>query len=172
MPKTRKEKEEVVQSLKTKLGDSKAVVFTTDTGLTVKEVEDLRKELRDNNAEYYVAKKTLLKKAFGDFKEDNLKDLRGSLGITFSYKDEVKAAQAINKVAQVNENFYIAGGILEKEFILPEIVKKLASIPTQEELFTKLVGSLKSPINGIVAVLGGNLRNLICVLSALKDKKE
>ena len=172
MPKTRKEKEEVVQSLKTKLGDSKAVVFTTDTGLTVKEVEDLRKELRDNNAEYYVAKKTLLKKAFGDFKEDNLKDLRGSLGITFSYKDEVKAAQAINKVAQVNENFYIAGGILEKEFILPEIVKKLASIPAKEELLTKLVGSLKSPVNGIVAVLGGNLRNLICVLSALKDKKE
>ncbi len=158
MPKTRKEKEEVVQSLKTKLGDSKAVVFTTDTGLTVKEVEDLRKELRDNNAEYYVAKKTLLKKAFGDFKAVNLKDLRGSLGITFSYKDEVKAAQAINKVAQVNENFYIAGGILEKEFILPEIVKKLASIPAQEELLTKLVGSLKSPINGIVAVLGGNLR--------------
>ena len=172
MPKTRKEKEEVVQSLKTKLGDSKAVVFTTDTGLTVKEVEDLRKELRDNNAEYYVAKKTLLKKAFGDFKEDNLKDLRGSLGITFSYKDEVKAAQAINKVAQGNENFYIAGGILEKEFILPEIVKKLASIPGKEELLSKLVGSLKSPITGMVGVLGGNLRNLVGVLSALKDKKE
>ena len=72
MPKTRKQKEEAIQSLKSKLADSKAVVFTSDTGLTVKEVEALRKELRANDSEYYVAKKTLLKKVLKDIEENNL----------------------------------------------------------------------------------------------------
>jgi len=172
MPKTRQQKEEALKSLKSKLEDSKSVVFTSDTGLTVKEVEALRKELRDNNSEYYVAKKTLLKKALKDVDEDSLKELSGSIGVTFSYEDEVSAAKTVNKVTKANENFSVAGGILEEKFILPEMVKKLASIPSKEELLAKLVGSLKSPITGIVGVLGGNLRGLVGVLSAIKDKKE
>ena len=172
MPKTRKQKEEAIQNLKSKLADSKAVVFTSDTGLTVKEVEALRKELRANDSEYYVTKKTLLKKVLTNVKEENLKDLTGSIGITFSFRDEIAAAKAINEVAQDNEKFNIAGGILEKDFILPEMVKKLAALPFKKELFTKLVGSLKSPITDMVGVLGGNLRNLVGVLVALKDKKE
>ena len=172
MPKTRKQKEEALKGLKSKLADSKAVVFTSDTGLTVKEVEALRKELRANDSEYYVAKKTLLKKALENVKEEDLKDLAGSFGVTFSFTDEVSAAKAINKVAKNNEKFNIAGGVLEKDFILPEMVKKLASIPSKEELLAKLVGSLKSPITGVVGVLGGNLRNLVGVLAAIKDKKE
>ena len=171
MPKTREQKEEILKFLKNKLTDSKSVVFTSDIGLNVKEVEILRKELRDNDSEYYVAKKTLLKKVLKDIKENDLKDLTGSIGITFSYEDEMSAARIINKVAKGNKNFSIVGGILEKKFILPNIIKKLASIPSKKELLAKFVGSINSPITGIVGVLGGNLRNLVGVLASIKNKK-
>lgn len=172
MPKTRQQKEEILKNLKSKLEDSKSVVFTSDTGLNVKEVEDLRKELRDNDSEYYVAKKTLLKKALKDVDKDSLKELSGSIGVTFSYEDEVSAAKAVNKATKANDNLSVVGGILEQKFILPDMVKKLASIPSKEELLAKLVGSLNSPITGMVGVLSGTTRNFVGALSAIKDKKE
>ncbi|OGY93710.1 MAG: 50S ribosomal protein L10 [Candidatus Komeilibacteria bacterium RIFOXYC1_FULL_37_11] len=172
MPKSKIQKQEALKSLEEKLKDSKAVVFSSDTGSNVKTIESLRKELKANNAEYLVVKKTLLKKAIKDMGEtDQLDQLAGSVALTLSYQDEVSAAKILNKYAKDSETLKMAGGILEKSFIMPEMVKRLATLPSREELLTKLVGSLNSSISGLVRVLAGTTRNFVGVLRAIKDSK-
>ncbi|MCD4761064.1 50S ribosomal protein L10 [bacterium] len=173
MPKTKEQKKEILQSLKDKIAKSKSVVFSSDNGLNVKISEELRKELKNSNAEYLVTKKTLLKLATKDLGESEIvNDLSGSVALTLSYEDEVSGAKVLNKYAKANESLELGGGILEGEFILADMVKRLASIASREQLLAQLVGSLKSPITGMVGVLNGVQRNFVGVLSAIKDQKE
>ncbi|MBT7552911.1 50S ribosomal protein L10 [bacterium] len=173
MPKTKEQKKEALKSIQTKLADSKSVVFSSDNGLGVKAAEDLRKELKNVGSEYLVVKKTLLKKALADVEDaEQINDLTGSVALSLSYDDEVAAASVINKFAKANkEALSIGGGMLENKIILPEMVKRLANLPSKEQLLANLVGGLQAPISGMVNVLQGNLRNLVGVLSAIKDKK-
>lgn len=173
MPKTREEKKEILKKIEDKLKQAKSVIFSSDTGSTVKVSEALRNELKANDAEYLIAKKTLLKKALKDLPEvDQLDELKGSVGVTVSYGDEVIGAKILNKFAKDSETLELGGGILEGQFILAEKVKRLASLPSREELLAKLVGSLNSPMSGMVSVLSGTTRNFVGVLNAIKEKKQ
>ena len=117
--------------------------------------------------------KQILKKALADVEDaEQINDLTGSVALSLSYDDEVAAASVINKFAKANkEALSIGGGMLENKIILPEMVKRLANLPSKEQLLANLVGGLQAPISGMVNVLQGNLRNLVGVLSAIKDKK-
>lgn len=173
MAKTKEQKKEALKTVQDKLKDSKSVIFSSDTGSNVKTIQELRQELKQNDAEYLVVKKTLLRKAIKDMGEtDQLDDLAGSVAVTLSYNDEVSGAKILNKYAKQSEVLNLGGGILENAFIMPEMVKKLATIPSREELLAKLVGSLNSPISGLVGVLAGTTRNFVGVLNAIKDTKE
>jgi len=173
MAKTKEQKGEALKIVQDKLKNSKAVVFSSDSGLNVKTIEKLRKELKQNNAEYLVVKKTLLKKAIKNMGEaEPLNDLGGAVAITLSYNDEVSGAQILNKYAKGSEVFNLGGGILENAFIMPEMVQKLATLPSREELLAKLVGSINRPISGFLGVLAGTTRNFVGVLNAIKNSKE
>lgn len=173
MAKTKEQKQEALKLIEEKLKNSKAVVFSSDTGTNVKTIESLRNELKKSDAEYLVVKKTLLKKAIKDMGEAEVLDkLEGSVALTLSYSDEVSGAKILNKYAKDSQVFNVGGGILENNFILPEMVSRLASIPSKEELLAKLLGSLKSPISGMVSVLSGTTRNFVGVLNAIKESKE
>ena len=172
MPKTKDQKKEILENLKNKLSQSKSVIFSADKGLDVKTTEALRQELKDNQAEYLVAKKTLLKLANKDLGEiPGLENLEGSVALTLSYEDEVNGARILNKYAKANEKLELGGGILENSFILPEMVKRLATLPAKEVLLATLLATFKSPISGLANVLSGNTRNLVGVLNAIKEKK-
>ncbi len=172
MPKSKQQKQEFLEKIQAKIALSKAAVLSSDNGLNVKTVENLRKALKAQNGEYLVAKKTLLKKALGDMGNDEaLDNLSGSVAIALSYEDELVPARTLSKFAKENATLTIGGGILENKFILPEMVKKLASLPSKEVMLGKLVGTLQAPISGFVGVLSGNLRNLVGVLNAIKEKK-
>jgi len=173
MPKSKGQKKDFLDKLKDKLSKSKSTVFSSDNGLNVKTSEELRKELKNNGAEYLVAKKTLLKlatKDLGDSQE--IDNLQGSVGVVLSYEDEIAGPRILNKFVKANETLELGGGILEGIFIMPDMVKRLANLPTREQLLANLVGSLKSPMVGMVGVLSGVQRNFVGVLSAIKDKKE
>ena len=173
MAKTKEQKKEALKAVQDKLKDSKSVIFSSDTGSNVKTIQELRQELKQNDAEYLVVKKTLLRKAIKDMGEtDQLDDLAGSVAVTLSYNDEVSGAKILNKYAKQSEVLNLGGGILENAFIMPEMVQRLATIPSREELLAKLVGSLNSPISGLVGVLAGTTRNFVGVLNAIKDTKE
>lgn len=172
MPKSKEQKKDFLDKLKDKLSKSKSVVFSSDTGLNVKTSQALRQELKQSGAEYLVAKKTLLKLATKDLDDNQEMDnLKGSVGVILSYEDEIAGPRVLNKFAEENETLELGGGILEGSFIMPDIVKRLANLPSRKQLLANLVGSLKSPIVGMVGVLGGTTRSFVQVLNAIKDNK-
>ena len=174
MAKNKAQKKVILEHLEKKIGESKSIVFAQFNGLAVKENEDLRNKLREEGGEYYVPKKTLLDIALknNDISVVEAKEYDGKVAVIFGYKDEVMSAKVLDKFIGENEGkIDFLGGILEGNYLNAEEVKKLAKIPSKEELYVKMVGSLNSPVSGFVNVLAGNLRGLMNVLKAIEEKK-
>jgi large subunit ribosomal protein L10 len=176
MAKTKEQKKEILKDLTDKVLKAKSVVFTKFAGLGVKENEELRKELKKEDSEYYVAKKTLMDLAFKDSKIEglNIKELEGQIAAVFGYEDEVAPARVVSnfkKKLEEEEKVEFLGGILENKYIDAAKVNELASLPSKQELYAKLVGSINAPVSGFVNVLAGNLRGLVTVLKAIEEKK-
>lgn len=173
MAKTRQEKEKIVKTLTEKLKKAKSLVFVNFEGLTVKEVEQLRKKCRQENVDYLVAKKTLMKLAFKEAGITNVdpKNFEKGVATVFGYEDEVAPARIIGEFCQEHEALQPIGGILENKFVDQVKMIELSKLPSKQELLAKIVGSIKAPISGFVNVLGGNLRNLVVVLNVIKNNK-
>jgi len=176
MPKNKNQKTEILSNLADKIKKSKSIIFTGFNALGVKDNESLRAKLRAENSEYYVAKKTLINRAFKNSKIDglNTRDFEGKVAAIFSYEDEVAPAKIIGEFRKNKEKqnkIFFLGGILENKLLSKEQVESLSKLPSKHELYGKLVGSLNAPISGFVNVLGGNLRNLVTVLKAISEKK-
>ena len=168
---TKKQKAQIIDELADKIKRQQALVFTNITGVNVSEMQKLRRNLREAEIEYKVAKKTLINLALKKVKQDiDISNVEGSLGLAFSYSDPVSLAKIIFKFAKEHKNLKILGGIMENRFLTFKEVEALSMIPSREELLAKLLYSIKGPIAGLVNVLQGNLRNLIGVLNAIKSK--
>ena len=176
MPKNKQQKQDILSSLSEKIKKSKSVVFAGFNALGVKDNEVLRAKLLQENSEYYVAKKTLINRAFKDSKIEGLdtRQFDGKLATIFSYEDEVAPAKIIGefrKDKEKTDKIFFLGGILENKLLSKEQVEALSQLPSKTELYAKMVGSLNAPISGFVNVLAGNLRNLVGVLKAISEKK-
>lgn len=172
MPKTRKQKEETVASLAAKLKKMRSIVFANYEGLSVKDIEVMRRDLKGAGIDYTVAKKTLLALAV---KEAGLsfdpKSIKGNFASVISYEDEVAAAKILTKFAKNHESLKLLGGVLDGKLIDARSAIALSKIPSKHELLSSLVGSLNAPMAGFVRVLAGNIRGLLTVMTAIKDKK-
>jgi len=176
MPKNKQQKEEILKILKEKISQAKSVVFAGFNALGVKDNENLRAKLRAENSEYYVTKKTLLEKAFKDSKIEDLKtrEYEGKVAAIFSYEDEVASAKILGefrKDKEKQDKIFFLGGILENKLLSKDQVEALSLLPSKQELYAKMVGSLNAPISGFVNVLAGNFRGLVTVLKAVSEKK-
>ncbi len=163
-----------MRDLTNRFAKAKSVVFTTFNGLGVKDNEALRSALVEQNSEYYAAKKTLLKLALSDQKVEGADAaiLDGQVAATFGYGDEVAPAKVIAKFIKDNEGkVQFLGGILENRYIDAAGVTELSTLPSKEELYAKIVGSINAPVSGFVNVLAANLRSLVRVLSAIQETK-
>jgi large subunit ribosomal protein L10 len=178
MAKTKEQKRDIVKSLENKIDESKSIIFAEFEALKVKDNEDLRKKLKEGDSEYYVAKKTLFDLAFRNKKIAGLdpKAFSGKVAAIFGYEDEVAPAKIVNdfkkgldEKSQTKIEFL--GGILEDKFMSREEVINLASLPSKQELYAKIVGSINAPVSGFVNALAGNLKNLVYVLKAIEEKK-
>ncbi len=166
---TKVQKEKVINDLKEKIAKQKAVVFAVITGLKVKDLANLRKDMKKKDCELKVAKKTLISSAFKQKKIDvNIKKLEGEIALGFGYKDEVLPFKTLYEFSKGNENLKILGGFFEDKFRSAEEIIALAKIPSKQELFAKVVGSISSPISGFVNVLQGNIKGLVYVLTQIK----
>lgn len=172
---TRKQKEDIFSSVSDKLKKQKSIAFTDFHGLSVANMSELKRKMRKVGAEYKVVKKNILAKAIekSDIKDFDVKKMDGSVGITFSYEDEVAPVKALyDFVKEKNiEGFKIVGGVLENKFLTQNEVIALAKLPSKQELLAKLVSQMNAPISGFVNVLAGNIKNLAYVLNAIKEKK-
>ncbi len=169
---TRKQKEEVVKKLTEEIKAAKAVVFSDFKGLKVKEMTEIKKELKKEGADFKIAKKNLiniaLKKAGTDL---DAKKMEGQIAVSISSEDEIAAAKIIHKFSKKNENLKILGGLLGIKSLSAKEIKALAKLPSKEELLAKLVGSLNSPLSGFMNVLQGNQRSLVQVLRSIGENK-
>src|SRR3989344_1610907 len=167
MAKTRKQKEGALEAVSADVAAAKAMVFTGYHGLSVPEVEKLRRALRAEKVSYRVIKKTLLQKAFSAGQIDiDAKGLGPDLAVAFGLADEVAAAKILAKFQKEHEALKIYGGLLENKFIDKAAVMSLAKLPGKQELYAKLVGSINAPVSGFVNALAGVTRSFVNVLNA------
>lgn len=172
MPKTRKQKEQSLQDTEKNLQSAKSVVFVGYHGLTVADIDALRRQARAEGIVFRVIKKTLLQRAFASQKLDiNAKELGESLAAAFSHSDEVAAAKILTKFKKEHDALKIYGGLLENKFMDATAVISLSKLPGKLELYAKLVGSMNAPVSGFVNVLSGTMRGLVNVLNGIKEAK-
>lgn len=175
---TRQEKDKIVAKITDSLKKSKSAVFAGFVGLKISDAEKLRKSAKKEQAEMFIAKKTLLNKALSNLgiTEVPMDKFDNGVATIFSYGDEVAAPRLAAAFAKENKALTLLNGLLmekpagEKLLTLDQ-VKALAALPTKQQLLGQLVGSLNAPISGFVNVLSGNLRGLVNVLNAIKDSK-
>jgi large subunit ribosomal protein L10 len=174
MPKSKEQKRVILNELIEKVKKSKSIIFATFSKLSVKKNEELRNNLKNEQSEYFVAKKTLLDLALKSSGIDAplIRECKQNLSVVFGYNDEVAPAKIVEKFKKDNpDTVEIYGGLLENKVISRVQAMDLARIPSKQELYAKLVGSINAPVHGFVNTLAGNLRNLIGVLQNISDKK-
>ena len=174
MAKTRKQKEKNITELEKNLDKMKTVVFSDFTHLTVSDMQDLRKRLKQSKADLMVAKKTLFHLALGKNKDlaglsEEVK-VTGPLALAFGYEDESAPAKILAKFQKEHKDFKILGWILDYRFLRAEQVLALAKLPGREEMRAQAARTIAAPLAGFVNVLAGNIRNLIYVLKNISEK--
>lgn len=171
----RKEKKpEIVDWVSEKLSRAEIVIVTDYRGLTVADMTELRRKLREQGIEYHVVKNTLAGFAAKAAAKPGLSEyLEGPTAIAFGYDDVVQPAKVFQEFLRTSETtLSIKGGLLgEKPLTSAEIIA-LAKLPPKEELIGKVVGLVQSPLYGLVNVLSGNLRGLVGVLQARVNQME
>ena len=172
MPLSKEQKQKALEALKDKIAKQKAMFFVDFSGLKVKDMSGLRKKIRGVEAEFKVAKKTLMGLALKDAKiEVDSKKMQGEIALVLSYKDEASPAKLIWETAKVNQNLKILGGFMNNKLMTKEEVEFLAQLPGRDELLAKLVGSIASPMSGFINVLQGNIKGLVQVLNQISKTK-
>ena len=169
MAKTRAQKEIQLKNLTDHLSQAKSVVFADFKGMTMKQLSQLRKLLREQNAEFIITKNTILLKAIEDLKlkiENSY--FSGPTATLFSYDDEISPIKALVQTLKETGIGKVKAGLLGANPLSEEEINKLASLPARDELKGKIVGVLVAPLQGLLNVLQGNLRNLVYVLSEIQ----
>ena len=147
-------KQPVVNEIKELLTDAQSAVLVSYRGITVEQDTAMRKELREAGVEYKVCKNTMIRFAIqGTEFEALADDLTGPTAIAVSKTDATAPARILAKHAKNIEVLEMKSGVVEGTFYDVDGVKALASIPSREELISKLLGSLQSPITNLARVL-------------------
>ena len=169
----RPEKVQAVAEIKERIEGAQAVFLAEYAGLSVKDQQALRRELRANGAEFKVVKMTLAKRATDELDIDSLDELLlGPTGLAFADGDPVGAAKVLKDFAKDHEVFVVKGGLLGLEFLTPEKISELADIEPREVLLAKIAGAMKAPMANMAGLLAALPRNAASVFQQLLEQKE
>ncbi len=144
----------VVQEIADQIKDAKAAVLVDHRGLTVEQDTRFRRQLREAGVKYKVYKNTMMKRAFEgtDFAQLD-KHLDGPSALAVSVDDVTAPARVIAKFAKEADKLEIKGGVIEGTYYDVDGIKELASIPSREELLSRFLGSIQSPITNFARVI-------------------
>lgn len=162
---TKVQKDQVVAEVDELLTSSKMTVVAAYQGTTVKAIQELRRQARENGTQLRVVKNRLAIKAIQH--NDTLKDvdtsaLTGQLLYAFNSEDEVAPAQVLANFAKMNPTIAFVGAITaEGTFIGADDVKALATLPSKEQLIAQVLATLQSPLHDVTNALSGNLHALL-----------
>jgi large subunit ribosomal protein L10 len=167
----RPEKERLVAELREKLTGAKALYYTDFTGLNVKRMTDLRRRLRKANVEYVVIKNTLALRAVNESGLAGVR-LRGPTGLVVA-RDAVIAAKVLAEFAKENEQRpAVKGGLLEGRALDVDQVRKLATLPSREQMLAELGGGLQAPLAAFAGALNGLLYMFAGALEGLRTQRQ
>lgn len=163
---------EQYEDLSNKFSRAKAVYFTEYHGLKVGEITSLRSMFFKSDVEYLVAKNTLLRKVAEDREIKGLDDvLKGSTAIAISYNEPVSPAKVIKDFTEENDLPNVKGILFDGEVLPGEDFKRLANMPSKDEMLAQLASMLKSPVQKFVSTISSPMQNALGVLINLKEKK-
>ena len=151
---TKEKKQEVFAKVKGALDEAGSVVFVNATGMSVDETQGMRKAFRENGVSYYVAKKTLVRRALEESNVDGeMPAFDAELAIAWG-EDLVAPAREVHAVHKEHkEKVEILGGIFEGRYMSAAEMTEIASIPSQQTLYAQFVNIINSPIQGFVMSL-------------------
>lgn len=148
------EKKQAVALITESLKSAQAGVLVDYRGLTVEEDTDLRNKLREAGVTYFVAKNTFIRFAAKETGLEGLDEiLSGPTALAVSAEDPIAPAKILSEFAKKNEKLEIKSGFMDGKVMSLDEVKVLASTPSKETLIAKIMGSLNSPVSGLVRLL-------------------
>lgn len=165
-------KNEKIEYFKKQFEQAKVAIVTDYRGLSVDEITQLRRALQKENSDFTVTKNTLCKIASKGTNFEAIESLmQGPNAIAFGFGDEVSAAKVVAKFIKENKKGEIIGGVMEGNLLNADEAKKLANMPSREELYAKMLGSINSPASGIVYGVNGVMSALVRAIDAVAKQK-
>lgn len=160
-----------VAELTDKLSRTQLTLVADYRGLTVAEITDLRRRLREVGAELVVAKNTLTLRAAKATGYEALESLlAGPTAVAFAYEDAAKTAKAITDFNRGPKKLVVRGGVLGTSLLGTNVLDQVASLPSREQVLAQIVGGVAAPVSGVVGVLNAAISNVLYVLQARIDQ--
>jgi large subunit ribosomal protein L10 len=170
---TKAKKTEQIEKLNSQLQKASSMIVGTFSKLTVAKDFELRKTVRSAGGSYQVVKNTLAKRASEGTKVgDALSSLKGVTSIAYTEGDPVALAKALSKYVEENPEFSFKAGVLEGKVLSLNEVKALATMPSKEELYSKLLFLMNAPAQRLVTVMNAVGRDLAVVVNQGVEKKK
>jgi large subunit ribosomal protein L10 len=170
--KTRAQKAAEVSELTEEIGKANNAFLIDFKGITVPQVTELRKQVRETKSGYVVVKNTLALIALKDSPIVAMREqFNGPTAIAFNAADAVALAKALTKFAKDVPAVRFKGAMLNGQVVPTEQIQTIATLPSREELVSKLLFVLQSPIRGLATVLQANIRNLAVVLGQIEKQR-
>jgi large subunit ribosomal protein L10 len=168
----RDEKSAAISELESAIGQATNAFLIEFKGITVPQVTELRRQVRETNSTYVVVKNTL---ALIAVKDSPLKALEkafsGPTAVAYNSTDAVVLAKALTKFAKDVPAVHFKGAMLNGQIVPADQIQAIANLPSRQELIAKLLYVMQSPIRGLAIVLQANIRNLAVVLSEISKQK-
>lgn len=154
------------------LRNANAQILVDYRGLSVREISDLRHRLRSAGAELHVVKNTLYRRAYGDRMPEALRPhMEGMTAVAFVMGDETQSAKALTEFIKQARKAEIKTLVIRDKVYPAEAVETLAKMPPREVMLAQLLGTLQSPISGLVGTLSELIGQFVRTLQAVADKK-
>ena len=168
----RDEKAQAISELEAAIGSATNAFLIDFKGITVPQVTELRKQVRDTNSQYIVVKNTL---ALIAVKDSPLKSLEnafsGPTAVAYNATDAVALAKVLTKFAKDVPTIQFKGALLNGQALPASEIQNIANLPSREELIAKLLYLMQHPIRGLATVLQGNIRKFAVVLDQIAKQK-
>tara|TARA_Y100000590_G_scaffold268122_1_gene301115 strand:- start:3 stop:509 length:507 start_codon:yes stop_codon:yes gene_type:complete len=166
----KEQKKNYITEMTANFENSEAVLVTHYQGLTVKQLDELRKQMREQGIQFKITKNRITKLALEKTKCKDLANLfTGPTAVALS-KDAISTAKILTKFSKENNNLKILGGIMGKEILDVAAVANVATLPTLDEARAKIIGILRSPAQKIASILLAPASK-IAILALEKSKK-
>ena len=165
-------KSEKIDAIKAKIEKAQVAVITEYQGLTVEDITKLRREIQKTGGDYMVTKNTLAKIAVKGTEYEALAEkMTGPIALAFGFEDPVSPAKAVVKFIKESKKGAIVGAVLEGKLMTEAETRALADLPSKEELFSFILGSINSPASGIVGSINAVMSQLTRAMAAVRDQK-